>query len=218
MSDTNNKKNNVSDLRESLQHREAEIDLLQRTFTEIGSELDLDNLFQLIAERACELVKAETLLIPVLDVNCETYTYRASAGVNSDEIVGEALPLDFGVCGWVWRHKKAWWRGVLGDLSEDERNRWEKEAGSLILVPLQGKNHFLGGISAINKVGHHEFTRRFQSAEHVCRYRFCCYRKCDGCAANGANQPHERGLSPPSEDHEQAIARKQPRAGISRAL
>lgn len=160
MSDTNNKKNNVSDLRESLQHREAEIDLLQRTFTEIGSELDLDNLFQLIAERACELVKAETLLIPVLDVNCETYTYRASAGVNSDEIVGEALPLDFGVCGWVWRHKKAWWRGVLGDLSEDERNRWEKEAGSLILVPLQGKNHFLGGISAINKVGHHEFTRR----------------------------------------------------------
>ncbi|NNJ98314.1 MAG: EAL domain-containing protein [Gammaproteobacteria bacterium] len=160
MSDTNNKKNNVSDLRENLQHREAEIDLLQRTFTEIGSELDLDNLFQLIAERARELVKAETLLIPVLDVNCETYTYRASAGVNSDEIVGEALPLDFGVCGWVWRHKKAWWRGVLGDLSEDERNRWEKEAGSLILVPLQGKNHFLGGISAINKVGHHEFTRR----------------------------------------------------------
>ena len=160
MSDTNNNKNNVSNLRESLHHREAEIDLLQRTFTDIGSELDLDNLFQLVAERARELVKAETLLIPILDVNCETYTYRAGAGLNSDEIVGEALPLDFGVCGWVWRHKKAWWRGVLDDLSEEERNRWEKEAGSLILVPLEGKNHFLGGISAINKVGHHEFTRR----------------------------------------------------------
>ena len=33
---------NVTDLRESLLHREAEIDLLQQTFTEIGSELDLD--------------------------------------------------------------------------------------------------------------------------------------------------------------------------------
>ena len=160
MFDTKNNKNNVSDLRESLQHREAEIDLLQRTFTEIGSELDLDNLFQLVAERARELVKAETLLIPVIDVNCESYTYQAGAGVNSDEIVGESLPLELGVCGWVWRHKKAWWRGVLDELDEEERNRWEKEAGSLILVPLQGKSHFLGGISAINKVDHHEFTRR----------------------------------------------------------
>lgn len=160
MSDSKNNKNNVSDLRESLQHRESEIDLLQRTFTEIGSELDLDNLFQLVAERARELVKAETLLIPVIDVNCETYVYRAGAGVNCDEIVGESLPLDLGVCGWVWRHKKAWWRGVLDDLDEEERNRWEKEAGSLILVPLQGKSHFLGGISAINKVDHSEFTRR----------------------------------------------------------
>jgi diguanylate cyclase (GGDEF)-like protein len=156
----NNNKNKVSDLRESLQHREAEIDLLQRTFTEIGSELDLNNLFQLVAERARELVKAETLLIPILDANCETYTYRAGAGLSSDEIVGEALPLDYGVCGWVWRHKKAWWRGVLADLSDEERNRWEKAAGSLILVPLQGKNHLLGGISAINKIDHHEFIRR----------------------------------------------------------
>ncbi|MGB5520405.1 MAG: EAL domain-containing protein [Gammaproteobacteria bacterium] len=147
-------------MRESLQHREAEIDLLQRTFTEIGSELDLNNLFQLVAERARELVKAETLLIPILDANCETYTYRAGAGLSSDEIVGEALPLDYGVCGWVWRHKKAWWRGVLADLSDEERNRWEKAAGSLILVPLQGKNHLLGGISAINKIDHHEFIRR----------------------------------------------------------
>ncbi|MGB5602897.1 MAG: EAL domain-containing protein [Gammaproteobacteria bacterium] len=160
MPEKNNNKNKVSDLRESLQHREAEIDLLQRTFTEIGSELDLNNLFQLVAERARELVKAETLLIPILDANCETYTYRAGAGLSSDEIVGEALPLDYGVCGWVWRHKKAWWRGVLADLSDEERNRWEKAAGSLILVPLQGKNHLLGGISAINKIDHHEFIRR----------------------------------------------------------
>ena len=151
---------NVSDLKESLLHREAEIDLLQQTFTEVGSELNLDRVFQIVAERARELVKAETLLIPILDENCATYTYRAGAGINIDEIVGESLPLDYGVCGWVWKHKKAWWRGVLDELNEEERNRWEKEAGTLILVPLQGKKHFLGGISAINKTGHLEFTRR----------------------------------------------------------
>ena len=160
MSDKKNNNRNVSDLRESLQHREAEIDLLQRTFTEIGSELDLANLFQIVADRARELVKAETLLIPILDQNCETYTYRAGAGTNVDEIVGESLPLDYGVCGWVWKRKKAWWRGMLDELNDEERNRWEKKAGTLILVPLQGKNHFLGGISAINKNDNHEFTRR----------------------------------------------------------
>lgn len=151
---------NVSNLRESLLHREAEIDLLQRTFTEIGSELDLDRVFQIVAERARELVKADTLLIPILDENCSTYTYRAGSGVNTEEIVGESLPLDYGVCGWVWKHKKPWWRGMLDELDEEERNRWEKEAGTLILVPLQGKRHFLGGISAINKIDNREFTRR----------------------------------------------------------
>jgi hypothetical protein len=70
---------NVSDLQESLLHREAEIDLLQQTFAEIGSELDLDRVFQIVAERARTLVKAETLLIPILDENCETYTYRAGS-------------------------------------------------------------------------------------------------------------------------------------------
>ena len=160
MSDKSRNNLNVSNLRESLLHREAEIDLLQRTFTEIGSELDLDREFQIVAERARELVKADTLLIPILDENCSTYTYRAGSGVNIEEIVGESLPLDYGVCGWVWKHKKPWWRGMLDELDEEERNRWEKEAGTLILVPLQGKRHFLGGISAINKIDNREFTRR----------------------------------------------------------
>lgn len=147
-------------MRESLLHREAEIELLQQTFADIGSELELDRVFQIVAERALELVKAETLLIPILDDCCETYTYRGGAGVSSDEIIGTTFPRDFGVCGWVWQHKKAWWQGALDELDDEERTRWESGAGTLILVPLQGKTHFLGGISAINKIGGEEFTRR----------------------------------------------------------
>lgn len=150
----------IGNLQESLLHREAEIDLLQQTFTDIGSELDLVRVFQIVAERARALVKAETLLIPILDENCETYTYRAGSGKNTEEIIDVSLPLNHGVCGWVWKHKKAWWRGILNELDEEERNRWEKDAGTLIMVPLQGKKHFLGGISAINKISKHEFTRR----------------------------------------------------------
>ncbi|GMR01421.1 MAG: hypothetical protein BMS9Abin19_0802 [Gammaproteobacteria bacterium] len=142
---------NIIDLSRSLQQKETEIELLQKTFTEIGSELDLEKIFRIVSERALELINAETLLIPLLDDNCETYTYRGGAGKNVDEIIGESLPLEFGVCGWVWKQKKPWWQGVLNELSDDEKNRWEQEAGNMILVPLQGKRHFLGGIAGLNK-------------------------------------------------------------------
>ncbi|MCW9014324.1 MAG: EAL domain-containing protein [Gammaproteobacteria bacterium] len=150
----------VIDLRKSLRNREAEIELLQETFEQVGSELELEKVFQIVAERAHQLVQAETILIPILDDDCETYTYRGGSGKNASEIVGESLPINFGVCGWVWRHKKAWWRGILDELNEEERNLWEQEAGTVILVPLQGKKHFLGGIAGINKIGGGEFDRR----------------------------------------------------------
>jgi len=151
---------NVIDFKEELRDRESEIELLQDTFRVIASELNLEKVFDTVAKRAIQLVQAETLLIPLLDNNNETYTYRAGAGENIDEIIGESLPLDFGVCGWVWKNKKAWWRGVLTELDDQERNQWEKEAGTLILVPLQGRKHFLGGIAAINKQDGKEFTQR----------------------------------------------------------
>ena len=74
--------------------------------------------------------------------------------------MGESLPLDFGVCGWVWRHKRPWWRGVLDELSDEEKNKWEKEAGTIILVPLFGRRHFLGGIVGTNKIGGGDFSKR----------------------------------------------------------
>jgi diguanylate cyclase (GGDEF)-like protein len=151
---------NIIDLSRSLKQKETEIELLQQTFTEIGSELDLDRVFQIVSERARGLIGAETLLIPLLDDNCETYTYRGGAGKNAGEIVGESLPLEFGVCGWVWKQKRPWWQGMLNELSSEEKNRWESEAGNMILVPLQGKRNFLGGIAGLDKIGGGSFDKK----------------------------------------------------------
>ncbi len=160
MLESNGTPSNIIDLSRSLQQKETEIELLQQTFTEIGSELDLDKVFQIASERARELINADTLLIPILDDNCETYTYRGGAGNNAEEIIGESLPLEFGVCGWVWKHKRPWWRGMLDELSGEEKNRWEKEVGNMILVPLQGKHHFLGGIAGLNKKAGGNFDKK----------------------------------------------------------
>ena len=143
-----------------LHDREIEISLLKETAEKLASELDLEKVFQLAVERARKLIMAETVLLPLLNENGTHYTYRAGRGKNAEEIVGETLPLEFGICGWVWRHKRAWWHGALGELEAAERNQWEQEAASVILVPLFGKRQFLGGLAGINKIGGGDFTKR----------------------------------------------------------
>ena len=150
----------VALLEDELRQRENEIAMLRETAMAVGSELDLEKVLQLVADRARELVDADTVLIPILNPDCDEYTYRAGSGRHAEEIAGESLPLDFGICGWVWRHKRPWWRGMLNELTPQERNRWEKEAGTLILVPMIGREHFLGGIAGMNKRSGGDFTEK----------------------------------------------------------
>lgn len=147
-------------LESELHDREIEISLLTETADAIHGELVQQKVFQLAVERARTLIMAETVLLPVVDENGTEYTYRAGCGKNSDEIVGQSLPLDMGVCGWVWRHKRPWCQGVLDELEPAERNKWEKQVDSIILVPLIGKRRFLGGLAGINKIGGGDFTKR----------------------------------------------------------
>ena len=150
----------VQELEHELYLREFEIQLLKETVEAVSSNLHPDQLFQLVTERARDLIQAETVLLPVLDQDCKHYTYAAGCGKNADEIVGESLPLDIGICGWVWRHNQPWWMGALDALEPEERTRWEQEAGTIIMVPLQGKRHFMGGISGINKIDADNFSKR----------------------------------------------------------
>jgi diguanylate cyclase len=155
-----NKENQIFLLESQLRDREFEIAMLKETANAVSSELDLEKVFQLVADHARKLILAETVLVPVVNENLSHYTYRAGCGKNADEIVGQSLPLEVGICGWVSRHQRPWWHGVLAELDEGERNQWEKEAGSVIFVPLIGKRQFLGGIAGINKIGAKDFSQR----------------------------------------------------------
>ena len=149
----------VNNLEEALRDRDLQIALFKEVVTAVRERFDLENIFQIVATFAQGLIKAETILIPVLDPNCTQYTYRAGCGLNAEEIVGESLDINLGICGWVWKHQRPWWRGVLQELNEEERNKWEKEVGNVILVPMIGRNHFLGGIAGINKMGGGDFSQ-----------------------------------------------------------
>ena len=149
----------MGQLEEKIRQLEFEKEVLLDIGKVVVSELNLEKLFNLVAEKARLLIKAETVLIPLLDVNLSSYTYVAGCGKNIDEIVGESMPLDTGICGWVLKHKRPWWRGGLDELEENERNKWEKEAGTVILVPMIGRQHFLGGLAGINKEDGGEFDK-----------------------------------------------------------
>lgn len=139
--------------------RNQQIALFKEVVTAVRERLDLESIFQLVATFAQGLIQAETVLIPVMDEDGTQYTYRAGSGVNADEIVGESLDINLGICGWVWKHRRPWWQGVLNELSDKERNQWEKEVGNVILVPLIGRNNFLGGIACINKIAGGDFDQ-----------------------------------------------------------
>jgi len=150
----------IRQLQCQLHQKEAELDMLREITTLIGGETNLQKVFDLVAERARDLIQAETVTIPILTADQSSYTYRAASGQNAEELLNANLPIEIGICGWVLRHRRAWWRDVLQLLSENERNQWEKEAGTIILVPLVGKRQFLGGIAGINKLGGGEFDKR----------------------------------------------------------
>lgn len=147
-------------LRLQLWQREAEIRMLRKVTELVGSEYNLQKVFNLVAISARDLIQADTVTIPILSPNQSTYTYRAAAGKHAEELLHACLSIDIGICGWVFRHHKPWWHGVLNELGEQERNLWEQEASTLILIPLVGRRCFLGGIAGINKQGGGEFDQR----------------------------------------------------------
>ncbi len=151
-------RNYIRELERQLRQKDAELALLIEIAEIVASEEGLDAAFNTIAERVRTLLNAETVTIPLLSRDQSRYSYRAAAGLHAEELAGAELPIEVGLCGWVLRNRKPWWRGTIEDLEENERNQWEKKAGNIILVPLAGKRRFLGGIAVIDKIDHSDFT------------------------------------------------------------
>ncbi len=145
---------------EQLAQRESENRLLREIIRLIGGDQKLQALFEKVADRARDLIHASTVTIPIIADDRKSYTYRAAAGRYAGELLDETLPVEVGICGWVFRHQRAWWRGVLEDLAEQERNQWEQKADSVILVPLVGRGRILGGIAGIDKQDGAGFDQR----------------------------------------------------------
>lgn len=153
----------MSSIADEFDHPELsrkEIALLLDLGKRLGSELDLDIVLTQVAEAACQVVQAETLVVPIIDPAQNTYTYRAAYGINTTLILGQTYPLQEGACGWVMHNQ----RPLL--FGQDERyelaadKQWRPGMASSLLVPLICRGAIIGGLSALGKRGGSAFNRR----------------------------------------------------------
>lgn len=145
-------------LRDELSVLRIESSLLREVGGACASESDYFKVLQIVAERARDLLAAKTALVPVVDFASSTYSCLAASGEFAEDFLAEPLPLDIGVCGWVWKNRKPWWSGAFAALPEEERSGFERESRDVILVPIVGKKSFLGGIACHNKTNGEPFS------------------------------------------------------------
>ena len=140
--------------------RPEELALLLELGERLVSELDLEKVLELVAETACQVVHAETLVVPIIDIDQQTFTYRAASGVHAKIILGQTFPIHEGACGWVMGHQQPLLFGEGASFGIDANARWQPGMASSLLVPLICRGIIAGGLSAMGKQGGSAFNQR----------------------------------------------------------
>jgi len=152
--DTLAEKNTLPDL------GHAELTLLLGLGERLVSELNLDNVLALVATTACQVVQAETMAVPMIDPDGQTFTYRAASGEYAAMILGQTFPIHEGTCGWVIGHQRPLLFGEESNFDLDTSAKWQPGMASSLLVPLICRGTIIGGLSAMGKRGGGAFNLR----------------------------------------------------------
>lgn len=134
-----------------LSHEEAT--LLLGLGEQIVAELDPDKVLALVADTACHVIQAETLVVPMLDEDRRAYTYLAASGAHASSLRGVTRPIHEGACGWVLQHQRPLLFGDGGSFELNAEARWQPGMASSLLVPLICRGAIIGGLSAMGKQG-----------------------------------------------------------------
>jgi len=143
--------------RELVRQRE-EFSLLLDVSKLVVSELHLETVLQLVAEKARDIVQADMVLVPMLDEERSRYTYRAACGDDAETVRGVSFPVHVGMCGWVLQNERSLLFGESSPFPMDEATTWERGQQSALLVPLFGRKKIIGGLSALGKRGGGSFS------------------------------------------------------------
>jgi hypothetical protein len=145
----------------ALRRRGERLEALSTAASEVTRVLDYNKVLRLAAEKARELVDAETVAVPILSRDGSLITYPAASGRHARRIMGRQKPLEqSGICGWVIRERKPFYsEDIASDPRELEEVKREFNLRSAIAAPLIYGGRVFGGLTALNKRGGGAFTR-----------------------------------------------------------
>ncbi len=145
-------------LQRQLQLRQRELRLLRATAKQLQNCRDLDATLHTVAEQACALIQAETLLIPLYSLDDQRPRYAGGSGRDAEQMLGAETPLALGDQGWTRRNQRRDWQGLMDDLPL--AGNWEHAAHSLILAPLYDGQAKIGALAGFNKTRERAFGQR----------------------------------------------------------
>jgi two-component system NtrC family sensor kinase len=150
-----------SRVHEGTRHRTSQLDALNELGRVVTSTLDLDEVLRLAMQGINEIIEAEAGSLLLLDETTSNLVFRVSLHGDAQQPTPFTLQVGQGIAGWVVKEGEPL---LVRDVNEEPR--YYKEASekfglqchSILCVPLVIREHVIGAIELINKLGG-EFTQ-----------------------------------------------------------
>jgi GAF domain-containing protein len=140
----------------------GDLRMMNQTFKDINSSLDLQTVLQKIVDRMTVCIEAESGSVMLLDDATETLRIAAAKGIPEDIVDSAAVPLGQSISGWVAARGEA----LLEEDVEKDPRVWKKHnperysTKSLISAPLINKGKVIGVINVSNRRDGEPFDNR----------------------------------------------------------
>lgn len=150
-----NKNMELLEIKEQLERRVRELDVLFEIAQVSASAARLDDLLEGVLARAVRAIEAEAGAILLAEPN-GALRFRSAVGGQPDRVKQQTIPPGSGISGWVARHGRA---QVVNDVDADDRHaediadRVGYHPKSVLAVPLRIDDENTGALELLNKHG-----------------------------------------------------------------
>lgn len=139
----------------------VEIRILNESFRDINSTLDLEEVLQKIIARVTYCIEAGIGSVMLIDQAKNELHVAAAAGLPDDVIKNVRVPVGKGISGWVAEKGEPL---LVEDIEKDPRFGKKKSdnkynTNSLISTPLINRGRVIGVVNVNNKMNNQPFTR-----------------------------------------------------------
>jgi GAF domain-containing protein len=138
----------------------VEIQMMNETFRDINSTLNLDEVLEKIIARVTYCIEAELGSVMLIDEDTKELYVAAAAGIPEDVMKSVRVPVGQGISGWVAEKGEPL---LVEDIEKDPRFKKKSDSKyntkSLISTPLVKRGNIIGVLNVNNKLNNLPFVQ-----------------------------------------------------------